>query len=374
MCEARKFAKSMRKVYSILTNDEQYRRIFEDGGRPLWPFIKDGMFRAFNVQASFHLPDIVSVACHILTIHRPAVIVSLDVADPRTRVYTLLGDALGIPTVQIQPGGAGPEAAEWRFMLGDVVAVPGESSRDALLSHGVPSEKILVTGSPRYDGLIGSPDCEKRALRERFGISPGNRTVVLASSYFLEYSGQNKKLAESGLLLRAMKRAVFMAVAAVPGVSLIVKPHPLENVIETRALVTDHSQVFFAEPGEAIHTLACACDAFFTFGSIATLYPLILGKPTVCPAFPGWMFSDAYIHTGAVMVPRSESDIVAALREIVADGGAGILRRHASQRSEYVASVVRGGGEQGATRRIVDMLKELAQPHRRHAQGLHRAV
>ncbi|MBI3633462.1 MAG: hypothetical protein HY226_04170 [Candidatus Vogelbacteria bacterium] len=58
------------------------------------------------------------------------------------------------------------------------------------------------------------------------------------------------------------------------------------------------------------------------------------------------------------MVPRSEVDIVEALREIVDDAGAGILQRHAAQRSEFLASVVRDGGR-GATRRIADILNAI---------------
>jgi hypothetical protein len=50
---------------------------------------------------------------------------------------------------------------------------------------------------------------------------------------------------------------------------------------------------------------------------------------------------------------------VAVLREIVADGGAGILERHADQRNDYLAAVVCNGG-QGAARRIADLLNELA--------------
>jgi hypothetical protein len=65
---------------------------------------------------------------------------------------------------------------------------------------------------------------------------------------------------------------------------------------------------------------------------------------------------------GAVEVPRSENDIVVALREIIEDGGAGILQRHADQRSDFLASVVRDGGL-GASRRIADLLNTLGQQY-----------
>lgn len=362
--EARRLAKSIRRASASLTGEDSYRQLFADEQRPLWRLVKNGVRRAFNVHASFFLPDTIAVARHILTDHRPSVIVSIDVADPRTRVYTLLGNALGIPTVQVQSGAVGQEAVEWCFLQDDVVAAQGNQARDVFLSHGVPSEKIHVTGSPRYDNLHAASKAEIDAFRGRFEVAAGNRTVVFASSYFLEIFQNN--IAETGVLLRAMKRAMFAAVAAVPGVTLIVKPHPLENVEETRALVDDHSRVVFAEPREDIRPLVSACDALVTLGSTATLDGLIIGKPTICPAFPGWVISDPFVMTGAVLVPRSESEIVAVLSEIVADGGVGILQRHEARRSEYLASVVRDGGR-GAARRIADLLNTLARPLNQHA-------
>lgn len=357
--EAQKFAKATRVASAILMGDNRYRRVFEDEGHLLWPLIKSAVHRAFSITAGRLLPDTVAVARHILTVHRPAVIVSIDVADPRTRVYSLLGAKLGIPTVQVQSGGFDKDAVEWRFMLDDMVAVWGGYSREVFLSGGIAAEKIQVTGCPRHDALVGATDRQRIEFRARFGVPPGHRAVIFASCYSLE--SHDNFLSEICSLGRSMMKAIFDAIAATPGVFLIVKPHPLEDVAETRALIADHSRVAFADAGDDIRTLTNACDAFFSIGSSVTLDALILGKPTVCPAYPGWHFSDLYVCSGAVQVPRSESDILATVREIAQDGGAEILRRCAAQRSEYLASVVHEGGR-GATRRVVDLLYALAQP------------
>lgn len=356
---ARLIAKAIRRASVALTGNDEYRRIFENEGRPLWSQLKHGVKRAFNVTASRLLPDTIAVARHILTDHRPSVIVSIDVADPRTRIYTLLGAALGIPTVQVQSGAVGPEVVEWRFLLDDIVAAQGNQARDVFISHGVPTEKIHVTGSPRYDSLVVADASEIDSFRKRFGVPSGSRTVVFASSYFLAIHEGN--LAETAILLRAMKKAIFDAVAETPGIYLIVKPHPLEDVAETRSFVKDHSRIFFAESTEDIRPLTSACDAFFSMGSTTTLDALILGKPTICPAFPGWLISDHFVLSGAVSVPRTENDIVDTLREIAADGGVAMLLRHAAKRNEYLASVVHNGGR-GASRRIADLLNTLARP------------
>ena len=350
--DASEFTIAIRRVSSILTGDDRYRHVFEDERRQLWPLIKEGVLKAFHAHAVHYLPETVAIARHILTVHRPAIIVSIDVADPRTRTYTQIAKALGIPSVQVQAGPVSPGHVEWRFLQDELVAAQGDISRDVLISHGVTPDKIFVTGSPRYDGLSGATDCEIRALRERFAIPQANRIVVLASSYAGDHIAYEQPL-------RSMNKAMFAAVAKVLGVTLIVKPHPLVDGAEMRAMVADFSRVSFAKSGEDIRALIRSCDALFTFGSTATFDGLVLGKPTACIALPGWSFSDWVMQSGAVMALRSEQDIVAAMREIVADGGARILQRHAAKRSEYLSSTLCEEG-QGATRRIVDLLNAKA--------------
>jgi hypothetical protein len=350
--EARELSKSIRAASLTLTDSNRYTRLFEDNGRQMWPYIGNGVKNALNVYASFILPDIIAVARHILTVHRPAIIVSPDVAHPRTRAFTQIGAALGIPTVELQFGACGSEAVEWRFFKASIAAVWGEQSKEVLLSHGVPPEKIHVTGSPRHDALFGVTDREVKEFRERFSVPLENRTVVFGSTYSLKEHNSAAEIAA----LTAMKMAVVAAVDATPGVSLIVKPHPLEDVSQMQALATNNSRVLFAKPGEDIRSLTRVCDVFFTLGSASTLDGLILGKPTVCLAFPDWNFGELFVRTGAVMVLRSQSEVISAMGQIARDGGVQILRRHEEPRRRFLASWISNEGV-GATRRVVDLLK-----------------
>ena len=88
--------------------------------------------------------------------------------------------------------------------------------------------------------------------------------------------------------------AVFAAADQTPQIFLIVKPHPVENVRKTRALLGKSQNIIFAEPQSDIRELTTICDAFVSFGSTATIDALIAGKLTICPIFPGWVFSDLF--------------------------------------------------------------------------------
>ena len=66
----------------------------------------------------------VAIAEHILTEHRPALIVSADDADQRCRIYSLLGQRLGIPSLVVQQGLTHRDYPEWKFFsMSEVAAI-----------------------------------------------------------------------------------------------------------------------------------------------------------------------------------------------------------------------------------------------------------
>jgi len=352
--DTRLIARFMRQAFSVLAEDPAYRVLFSDQGRPLWTDAGEAILD-LSLYARHEIARCAASARHVLSHHRPAVIVSPDVADARTRAFTLLGAATGIPTVEVQFGACGPEAIEWRFFAADRAAVWGPQSRDVLVSHNVPAERVIVTGSPRHDTLFGVTGAEMRGFRDRFRVPAGNLAVVFGSTSSMKAYNN----APDAAILRDMKQAIFAATASLPTLTLIVKPHPLEEVNETRALASDATNIAFAERTEDIRTLTRTCDAFVSFGSTSTLDAMILGKPTICPAFPGWRWSDLFVNSGAVAVPQTAHEIGAALRELAEDGGASILARHARARDRFLSEWVRDGGR-GGTNRVVALLEGAA--------------
>ena len=92
--------------------------IIRDDDRCIWEQLENVFNRFFRAYLPLFVPQAV-VAQHILENHRPALIISPDVADPRTRVYTLLCRQMGIPCLNVQFGMAGEEGIEWRFFSAD---------------------------------------------------------------------------------------------------------------------------------------------------------------------------------------------------------------------------------------------------------------
>lgn len=351
--EARALSRLTRAAISELEAMAEFPRLIQAEGESLWPQMQN----AFNWLFNFHFPLLVpqvAIARHILKRYQPPLIISADVADPRARLYSLLGRKLHIPSLEIQFGPNGAEGVEWQFLLADRVAAWGETTRQALLEHGVLAQQITITGSPRHDSLVNVVAKEVAKTRARLGIPAGYAMVLCASTY---QQKEYNSLSDPELLV-SMKRAVFKAAGRVGGVCLVVKPHPLEKVQETKQLIGAGQNILLVDPADDIRELTKACDAFIGFGSTATVDAMIADKLIICPAFPGWVWSGMFVESNAVLVPRSEEEVVDSLRRIV-DGSIGkILAELEPTRQsflQHLAYLVDGHSSERTATMIMEM-------------------
>jgi hypothetical protein len=329
--------------------------IIHDDDRCLWTQFKNVFNRFFRADLPLLVPQAV-VAKHILENHRPALVISTDVADPRTRVYTLLCRQMDIPCMEIQFGLAGAEGIEWRFFSADIVAALGDTSKKAMLKHGILAEKIIITGSPRHDCLINVSDAEVKSMRVKLGVPNASVMVLLASAYQLHnYDGYTNPE-----LLSSMKLAVFEAADKTQGICLVVKPHPLEDVRETLALAERYKNIKFVSQKSDIRELTRICDAFVSFGSTATADALISGKLVICPVFPGWIWSDLFMNTGATLVPNSASEILETFRLLSNGAHKSVMAKLEPARQNFLAHwIYRADGLAAA--RVTEVALRLAQ-------------
>jgi hypothetical protein len=269
---------------------------------------------------------------HILEQQCPSLVVAGDIADPRTRIYLLQCRALDIPCLALQFGMAGPASIEWRFFPADLVAVWGADSKETLISHGVSSSQIVITGSPRNDALFDIPKSEISAIKNKRGIPEGCPIVLLASTFRLKSYDKYT----NPRLLRDMKKAIFDSADRFNNVYLIVKPHPSEDENETKSLASTNTKVVFLSRTEDIRELIMICDCFISFGSTATVDALLSNKFVICPAFAGWAWSTFLIDTGAVYSPGSPDEIDDVFKLISTTNHAILANQFAPARDQLV--------------------------------------
>jgi len=278
--------------------------------RTLWPQMKNAFNWLFNFHFKLLVPHVI-LAERIFKKYNPSLIISSDIADPRTRLYNLIARNKNKPVLEIQFGPL-EEGLEWNFLLADKVAVWGKKDGQKILRNGIAENRIVITGSPRHDDLINVKDSEICKVRQQLGVPEGAKMILLASTYHLkEYNSIS-----SPELILSMKQAVIDAADKVVGVYLVVKPHPLEDVKETTSLMENKKNVVIIDAKEDIRKYIKACDVYVGFGSTVTIDAMVANKLTICPVFDGWIWSELFVTTNATLVPRSAEEILSLFYSI----------------------------------------------------------
>ena len=319
-------------IITYLRTSNDLKTIAQANESVLWSKLENVFIRFFDVD----LPNLVSIAVlakHIIEKHSPKLVISADVADPRSRVFILLCKQMGIPCLEIQFGLAGAEGTEWRFFSADKLAVWGLDAKKTMINHGIKKEYIVITGSPRHDSLTYRDRGKDKLTRKILGIPESSHIILLASSYQThEYDSFSDPQ-----LLYDMKRSVFEAADSSNNIVLVVKPHPSENVKETKRIAGINKNIMFVSQKSDIRELTRICDAFISFGSTATVDAVIARKLVICPVFPGWIWSNLFKDSGVVLVPTSSKEILEIFRVVSNNKHEELSVKHQAKREIFLS-------------------------------------
>jgi len=235
-----------------------------------------------------HILFQIITAQKILKKYPPSIIISPDVSDPRTRIYSMLCHSLKIPSIELQSGLYGNEAVEWQFLTSDYVLPWGETTKNYMIDHGVHKDKIIVSGSPRHDFKYKLTKADIQKKRKEFEI-PANKSIFLLASTFNDKHHSNYANPD---ILDSMKESIYKSTMESPNIVLIVKPHPFENPESTKKIIKEvPNKIIYADRKCDIRELIHISDTFLSFGSTTTIDAIIANKFVICPIFPGWVFS-----------------------------------------------------------------------------------
>ena len=163
------------------------------------------------------------------------------------------------------------------------------ASESLEVSGHLPAASIRITGSTRLDELVErftQARGEGPGIRRELGLAEDDRLIVLAAK---------------GTEIAPHLPALFAALRELPGVLLVIKPHPSETpeAYLGHRLVTDRVEV--AQPGSDLGRLLAAADALVTMNSTVAIDGLVLGVPAIVIGLPNNLspFVDAGVMVGA---------------------------------------------------------------------------
>jgi len=243
------------------------------------------------LRALYEIAFLISCASYLLKKNPPAALVSVDVADPRTRVFTLMANKLNIPVIQLQAGPIDDQCIEWKFCSDDMILTHGELGKSAIRSHGVSKEKIFAVGSSKHERLVSLNRNNLVDFRGRYQLKKESTVIVLLSTYLGLFSTSPDLKIQSEIFFE-MYEALLRSIGKRDNLTLIIKPHVLDAKKKRRSKLEEGKNVLFANSDEDTQILVASADAVVSFGSTATIDAFILGKPTAFLSFENWMGTD----------------------------------------------------------------------------------
>ena len=207
-------------------------------------------------------------ALNLFNVQAPQVILSVDVANPASRIYTLLAKKYNIPSIDLQYGHYEPTDIEWRFSISDKIFVWGQYYFDLFeKNHFIKREKLEITGSPKFD-----------YLNNKYHLQKSNKSnhkvkILFASTYTIS-SYEN---IENYEVIKKFKYNLVNEISNLLNLELIIKPHPLEDTAWLNNIKSSKN-IIVTDKKSSIKQLISTCEYFISFGSTSTFDALLQNK------------------------------------------------------------------------------------------------
>ena len=262
-------------------------------------------------QMETSIPLYISVAIYLLNKIKPSAIISIDVADPCNRVFSLLANKLHIPVIQIQAGPINQECIEWLFCYDDLMLSHGPHVKSELVQLGFDSNKIVEVGSAKLEKSIISNQSEGNSLRNNFKIEKDNSVILFLTSYVDLFDTQHH-LSGQRRIYNDTYQAVIDEVTKRKNLTLVIKPHPLEKPHQLKAhklIASKVTNIFVANPSDNTSEMISDSDVVISYGSTATIDAIVFGKLVICPKFENFALNTYFDESNAILVPKNAKEL-----------------------------------------------------------------
>ena len=344
----RGFLRSVALFGEFRRSPEMERALYHRGV-PLGPEAMASFRDTFLRQFPWAMRSFLEVET-VLFREKPDVVVLYAESSGLGRAAVAAAHARGVATVAVQHGIMYPQYYSHEHapdeLERDPVPIPsrtavfGELAKELLVQRGsYPEERIVVTGSPKFDALVDAASgYDPGATRRELEVPEGVRFLVLAT----RWSAVSPVFEE-----------LVRAVESLPRVLLFVKPHqaeskaPYEEVVER--LSAGRTRVLPADKN--LLELLFASDGLITVDSFASSEALVLGRPVLVLNLPGNL--GPLVDRGVALGVRRGESIAKALGTLLFDSST--ARSLETKRKEYIREFA-FGADGRSTERIVECI------------------
>ncbi|MGE4297195.1 MAG: hypothetical protein AB7E47_04125 [Desulfovibrionaceae bacterium] len=275
----------------------------------------------------------------IIDAERPDLIVTTN--SPRSeRAATLIGNAKGIPTLNIHDGLAFEER---HHLTADRLAVMCGITRDNLIRTGHDAARITITGQPAFDPIVREiEEFDRDALCRRHGLDPAGRYILFGS----------QRQVDEALLVGVIDTVE----RAMPGHRLLVKPHPGEDpAMFEHVLASRGGFSFFRDV--PIRELICASDLMVSLWSTISLEAVLMRRPLIQLNLPGLPNTNPLYDFGVALEAPSLDALGGHMQDVL-NGNNGFMESFLAQREAVFSRLLTGRSAEAVANLITSMAAE----------------
>ncbi|MEX2187143.1 MAG: hypothetical protein WD875_10130 [Pirellulales bacterium] len=235
---------------------------------------------------------------------------------------------LGISTIGAQHGTIFPMHLVYTVPRAQIDAAPtpdrfavyGEFAKETLTQIGAfPADRVVVTGSPRFDHLAQA-STDAITARQVLELPSDKHVFLLATQTYPWF--------------KTAARALLDATAARQDCIVCVKTHPHDaSMDDYRRLAAEagaRNVRFFAD---RFNELLAACDVLVSGSSTATLEAILLGRRTICVNFSSESDRYPYVAEGGSLGAANAEELRAAIDAAIDPR---LAERHAAARRHFL--------------------------------------
>lgn len=305
---------SYQKKWKNLSEDENFRKIFEYEGISIWEAVKPKIALFFREDAPRMVSNINVVNDVAKTKQVKIAVLRNDVRElERTVILSLR--LRKIPSMVIQHGILA-ESNGHNFLLADKFAAWGKASVEWYAKFDNPTARFEVTGNPRFDMFINwVPRLSKRELCERLNLDENKGIVLFVTQQVNKFSSfwtDDTFWAITDKLLETMRQF--------PDKQLLIKADPYERLAPYTERISVGSYINAVAVRDIdIYTLIYFSELVITQDSTAGLEAMILDKPLITVNLTKREDRVPYSGKGAALGVYEEVDLPSAIEKALTD-------------------------------------------------------
>ena len=302
------------KFEKIIKTDDFFTKKFSVKNISFWKIFQDD-FVSFCKKRFSEVLFFVDSLNAILDKENIKLLITLDDSQQTGRAATVLCNKKEIPTIlslNTDINIFNDNKRKWEVftlykIYADKFAIYGELAKELCLNHSIDSDKLVITGNPRYDKLFKNDiiSNEKNVLITLSGIASTAWSTFFSITLILKYEKMFKQVLKS--LSKYEK-------------NVTIKLHPTQDsVIDVQKIVKELLPNAKISKNGNTYDLIANSDVVITPPSSVITEAMILDKPVFLFKFLEGDSGIPYEKYGAVLATEKENQIDAKIEQILFD-------------------------------------------------------